>query len=69
MSDRPSLSSKEVGQNINYKKRDKRGRDRDPTQEGSLKKRSFQTPGNILSAESVVSFGTTEGNLIGRKNK
>ena len=38
MSERPSLSSKEVGQNINYKKRDKRGRDRDPSQEGSLKK-------------------------------
>ena len=30
---------KEIGQNINDKKRDKRGRDRDPSREGSLKKR------------------------------
>ena len=43
---------KEVGKNIKDKKRDKRGRDRDPSQEGSLKKeRSFQTPGNTLTAE------------------
>ena len=33
------------------------------------KKRSFQTPGNTLTAESVVSLGTTEGNITGRKNK
>ena len=34
---------KEVGQNIKDKKRDERGRDGDPSQEGSLKKqRSFQ---------------------------
>ena len=40
---------KEVGQNIKDKKRDKRGRDGDPSQEGSLKKEiSFQTPGNTL---------------------
>ena len=30
---------KEVGKNIKDKKRDKRGRDRDPSQDGSLKKR------------------------------
>ena len=29
---------KEVGQNIKDKKRDRRGRDRDPSQEGSLKR-------------------------------
>ena len=51
------------------KKRDKRGRDRAPSQEGSLKKeRNFQTPGNTLTAESVASLGTTEGNITGRKN-
>ena len=61
---------KEVGKNIKDKKRDKRGRDGDPSWEGSLKKeRSFQTPGNTLTAESVTSLGTTEGNIIGRKNK
>ena len=33
------------------------------------KERSFQTPGNTLTAEFVGSLGTTEGNIIGRKNK
>jgi len=61
---------KEAGQNIKVKKRDKRGRDRDPPWEGSLKKeRSFQTPGNTLSCGSVVSFGISEGKITGRKNK
>ena len=61
---------KKVGQNIKDKKRDKRDRDRDPSWEGSLKKeRSFQTPGNTLTAEFVVSLGTTEGNITGKKNK
>ena len=61
---------KEVGKNIKDKKRDKRGRDGAPSREGSLKKeRSFQTPGNTLTAESVASLGTTEGNITGRKNK
>ena len=32
-------------------------------------KRSFQTPGNLLTAESVPSLGSTEGNITGRKNK
>ena len=32
---------KEVGKNIKGKKRDKRGRDRAPSQEGSLKKEEF----------------------------
>ena len=61
---------KEVGKNINDKKRDKRGREGAPSREGSLKKeRSFPTPGNTLTAESVVSLGSTEGNITGRKNK
>ena len=61
---------KEVGENIKDKKRDKRGRDRTPSWEGSLKKeRSFQTPGNTPAAESVASLGSTEGNVTGRKNK
>ena len=61
---------KEVGQNIKDKKRDKRGRDGDPSWEGSLKKeRSFQIPGNTLTGESVVSLGTSKGNITRRKNK
>ena len=40
-----------------------------PSQEGNLKKRGFQTPGNTFAAESVVSLGSTEGNITGRKNK
>ena len=65
----PSLS-KEVRKNIkDKKKRDKRGRDGVPSWEGSLKKRGFQTPGNLLTAESVLSLGSTEGNITGRKSK
>ena len=61
---------KGVGKNIKDKKRDKRGWDRAPSREGSLKKeRSFQTPGNPFTAESVASLGATEGNIIGRKNR
>ena len=61
---------KELGKNIKDKKRDKRGRDGDSTQERSLKKeRNFQIPGNTLTAESVVSLGTTKGNIVRRKNK
>ena len=61
---------KEIGKNIEDKKRDKRGRDRDPSWEGSLRKeRSFQTPGNTLTGESVMSLVTSESNIIGRKNK
>ena len=64
------LSSKGGRKNIKDKKRDKRGRDGDSSQEGSLKKeRSFQTPGNTLTAKTVVSLGSTEGNITGRKNK
>ena len=36
---------------------------------GVLKKRSFQTPGNTLAAESVTSLGSTEGNVTGGKNE
>ena len=35
----------------------------------SQKERGFRTPGNTLTAESVASLGTTEGNIIGRKKK
>ena len=31
-------------------------------------RKHFQTPGNTLTAESVESLGTTEGNITGRKN-
>ena len=40
-----------------------------PSWEETLKKRGFQTSGNILAAESVASFGRTEGNITGRENK
>ena len=61
---------KEVGKNIKDKKRDKRGRDGAPSQEGSLKKdRSFQKSLKTLTAKSVVSLGTIEGNITGRKSK
>ena len=33
------------------------------------KERSFQTPGNTLTVESVASLGSTEGNITGRENK
>ena len=60
----------EVGKNIKDKKRDKRGTDGNLSQEGSLKKeRSFQTPGYTLTAESVVSLGTSQGNITRRINK
>ena len=63
------LSSKQVGKNIKDEKRDKGGGEGAPSQEGNFKKRGFQTPGNTLPAESVVSLGNTEGNITGRKNK
>ena len=62
------LSSK--GGRKKYKRqRDKRVRDGALSQERSLKKRGFQTPGNTLTAKSVASLGTTEDNIIGRTNK
>ena len=55
-------------------KRQKKGtkevrREQVPSREETLKKRGFQTPGNILAVESVASFGSTEGNITGRKNQ
>ena len=47
---------KEVGQTIKDKKRDNRARDGDPSQEGSLNRGSFQTPGNPLTGGSGGSF-------------
>ena len=60
---------KQVGKNIKDEKRDKGGREGPPSREGKLKKRGFQTPENTLTAESVVSLGSTEGNVTGRENK
>ena len=59
---------REVGQNIKDKKGDKRARDGDPSQEGSLNKGSFQSPGNSRAGGSEGSFQISEGNLTGRKN-
>ena len=36
---------------------------------GVLKKRGFQTPGNTVTGEAVVSLETSEGNISGRKKK
>ena len=36
---------------------------------GVLKKREVSKHQETLAAESVVSLGTTEGNITGRKNK
>ena len=36
---------------------------------GVLKKREVSKHQETLTAESVASLGTTEGNIIGRKNK
>ena len=61
---------KEVGQSIKDKKRHKRGRDGDPSKEGSFKKqRSFQTTGNTLSSGSVASLGISEAKITWRENK
>ena len=58
---------KEVGQNIKDKKKDKRARDGDPSQEGNRNRGSFQTPGNPLTGGSGGSFQISEGNLTGGK--
>ena len=44
---------KEVGKNIKDKKRDKRGRDRAPSWEGSLKKREISKHQETLSLLSL----------------
>ena len=38
-------------------------------QEGSLKKRELSKHQEILTAESVASLGSTEGNITGKRNK
>ena len=54
----PIVFERRSDKNIKDKKRDKRGKDGDLSQEGSLKKeRSFQTPGNTLTGGSVASLG------------
>ena len=64
------LSSKGGRKKCKSKKRGKRGRDGDLSWEGSLEKeRSFQTPENTLTDESLASLETSEGNISGRKNK
>ena len=51
------------------KKGDKRGKDGALSQEGSLKKREVSKHQETLTAKSVVSLGSTEGDITGRKNK
>ena len=43
--------------------------DRAPSWKGSLKKREVSKHQETLTAESVLSLGSTEGNITGRKNK
>ena len=71
-----SLASKTCRKKYNKMKRETKEVGRElgprkgiPSREKTLKKRGFQTPGNILTAEAVVSFGSTEDNITGRKNK
>ena len=64
-----SLSSKTGRKNIKDEKGDKGCREGALSREGNLKKRGFQTPVNTLTAESMVSLGSTEGNITRRKNK
>ena len=47
---------KEVGQNINDKKKDQRARDGDLSQEGSLNRGSFQTPGSLHRLAWIVNL-------------
>ena len=62
----PSLR-KEVGKNIKEKKETQEGGTEFHPGKGVLKERSFQTPGNLLTAESAPSPGSTEGNITEEK--
>ena len=71
-----SLASKTGRKKYNKTKKETKEVGREPrpgkgilSREGTLKKRGFQTPGNTLTAESVESLGSTEGNITGRENK
>ena len=63
------FSSKGGREKYKRQKENKRGRDGTPSQEGSLKNGEVSKHQETLTAESVASLGTTEGNIIGRKNK
>ena len=64
----PIVFKRRQEKNIKDKKREKRGRDGAPSWEGSLKKREVFKHQETLTAESVASLGSTEGNITGRKN-
>jgi len=59
----------DVGKNIKDKKRDKRDRDGDLSQEGSLKKREISKHQEILSLLSLWRALEPEGNTTGRNDK
>ena len=50
------------------KKQKREGRSTVPGRE-SLLETNFQTPVKLLTAESMLSLGSTEGNITGWKNK
>ena len=52
---------------LKTKKRDKRGRDGAPSREGNLKKREVSKHQETFSLPNLPSFGSTEGNITGRK--
>ena len=60
---------KEVGQNIEGKKRDNRVRDWRPILQRELWRRSFQITGNPVTGRSVGSFGISEGNITRKRKK
>ena len=62
----PSLQ-KEVGKKYKRQKKRQKREGRSSVSGRESEKQSFQTPGNLLTAESVLSLGSTEGNIKGGK--
>ena len=60
-------SSKEVGKKYKRQKKRQKREGRSSVSGRESEKQSFQTPGNLLTAESVLSLGSTEGNIKGGK--
>ena len=65
---RKNIKDKKTKQNKTKKQTKEGGTELHP-RKGVLKKREVSKHQETLTAESVASLGTTEGNIIGRKNK